>query len=135
METGIDFGDYTSTTLTVKAWQALDAGNYDEVLVFTRKCIQLYRKTADKMQGDLDSYALKEKAFDFWALNDLGTCYFIMGEAYLAQKKYTKALESFRTLVDNYFYAQCWDPKGWFWKPAVAARGKINKIAAEQGLM
>ncbi|MBN1521967.1 MAG: tetratricopeptide repeat protein [Candidatus Aureabacteria bacterium] len=135
METGIDFGDYTSMTLTVKAWNALDSGNYDEVLVYCRKCIQLYTSLADEQQSSLSSYLPKEKAFDAWALNDVGVCYFIMGEAHLGKKEYKKALEAYRTLVEKYFYSQCWDPKGWFWKPAVAARGKINKIAAEQGLM
>ena len=135
METGIDFGDYTSQTLTVKAWQALDAGDYDEVLVYGRKCLQLYKKTADDMQSKLDAYAPKDKAFDYWALNDVGTTYFIMGEAYMGKKEHKKALEAYKILVDEFFYAQCWDPKGWFWKPAVAARGKINKIAAEFGLM
>jgi tetratricopeptide (TPR) repeat protein len=135
IDTGIDFGDYTSCTLTVKAWQALDAGKYDEVMVFCRKCIQLYQSFADEMQGKQDKYLPKENAFDSWALNDVGTCYFIMGEAYMGQKDYKKALEAYKTLVDKYFYSQCWDPKGWFWKPAVAARGKINKIVAEQGMM
>ena len=50
-------------TLTVIAWQALDAGNYDEVLVYTRKCLQLYKKFADEMQSRLDSYAPKEKVW------------------------------------------------------------------------
>ncbi len=135
MKTGIDFGDYTSCTLTTKAWQALTAGNYDECLIYCRKCIQLYRKEAEKMQAKLDGYLPKEKAFDAWALNDVGTCYFIMGEAYSAKKDYKNALKAYKTLVDHFFYAQCWDPKGWFWKPAVAARGKINKIMAEHGGM
>ncbi len=135
MDTGIDFGDYTSQTLTTRAWQALDAGSYDEVLVYTRKCIQLYGKTAIDMQTKLDSYLPKDNAFDVWALNDVGTCHFIMGEAYLGKKEFKRAIDTYKTLVETYFYAQCWDTKGWFWKPAVAARGKINKIAAEHGLM
>ena len=45
------------------------------------------------------------------------------------------ALEAYKTLVEKYSFSQCWDPKGWFWKPAVAARGKINKIQAESGMM
>ena len=86
------------------------------------------------MQANLNGYAPKEKAFDSWALNDVGTCYYIMGESYLAKNNTAKALESYKVLVDKYYYSQCWDQKGWFWKPAVAARGKVNKIAAESGL-
>jgi tetratricopeptide (TPR) repeat protein len=135
METGIDFGDYTSETLTTKAWKALGESKWDECIVYAKKCIQLYTSYADDFQKKLSEYAPKEKAFDYWALNDVGTCYFIMGEAYSGKKDNKAALESYKTLVDKYYYAQCWDPKGWFWKPAVAARGKINKIAAETGLI
>ena len=130
-----DFGDYTSETLTGKAWTALGSGDFDACILYAKKCIQLYKKNAEEMQGNLEGYAPKEKAFDYWALNDVGTCYFIIGEAYMGKNDAKAALEAYKTLVDKYYYAQCWDPKGWFWKPAVAARGKINKIAAERGLI
>jgi tetratricopeptide (TPR) repeat protein len=135
MEQGLDFGNYTSETLTVKAWEALGAQNHDAVIAYTRKCIKLYSKEADRMQAELKDYAAKENAFNYWALNDVGTCYFIMGEAYMAKKENAKALEAYKTVVDKYSFSQCWDPKGWFWKPAVAARGKVNKIQAESGMM
>ncbi|MCK5708653.1 MAG: tetratricopeptide repeat protein [Candidatus Aureabacteria bacterium] len=135
VDAGIDFGDYTSETLAGKAWQALGSGDNDAAIVYARKCIQLYRKKAAEDQAKLDGYAPKEKAFDYWALNDVGSCFFIMGDAYVLKKDSKKALEAYKKLVEEFSYAQCWDPKGWFWKPAVAARGKINKIAAEAGLM
>ena len=132
MEAGIDFGDYTSETLTVKAWKALDMGDNEAAIVFARKCIYLYTRFADDMQSSLNGFAKKGKEFDYWALNDIGTCYYIMGEAYMQMKEYNKSLEAFKILVERYFYTQCWDPHGWFWKPAITARGKIN---AEHGLM
>ena len=97
--------------------------------------MNLYRKPANEQQASLSGFAPKEKAFDYWALNDVGTAFFIMGEAYVKKEDSKKALEAYKTLVDKYPHTQCWDTKGWFWKPAVAARGKINKLAAEQGLM
>ncbi|MBN1521639.1 MAG: tetratricopeptide repeat protein [Candidatus Aureabacteria bacterium] len=135
IEKGLDFGDYSSETLTGKAWAALGAGDNDAAIIYARKCIQLYSKEAKKMQKKLEGYASKEKAFDYWALNDVGTCYLIMGDAYLAKGDKQKAMEAYKILVEDYSYAQCWDPKGWFWKPAVSARGKINKIQSESGMM
>ena len=135
MEQGLDFGNYTSEDLTGKAWQSFGTDDHDATIVYCRKCIKLYQKKADEQQAELKGYAPKDKAFDYWALNDVGTCYFIMGEVYLKKNEPQKALETYKTLVDKYIYAQCWDPKGWFWKPAVAARGKMNKIAAETGMM
>lgn len=129
-----DFGDYTSMTLTVNAWGALDKKDYTGVEVYARKCIDLYEAEALKQQAGLTEFLPKEQAFNVWALNDVGTCYYILGEALLIQAKYKEAKNAYSTIIDKFSFAQCWDPRGWFWKPAVGARGKINKIIAEQGL-
>ncbi|MBI3323763.1 MAG: tetratricopeptide repeat protein [Candidatus Omnitrophica bacterium] len=128
--TPYDFGDYTSQTLTVKAWEALGANDYRGVELYTKKCVELYENDAKKQQASLKEFAPKEKAFDYWALNDVATCYFILGESLLAQKRYQEAKAAYERVVNDFSFAQCWDPKGWFWKVAVGARGKINKILA-----
>ena len=127
----VDFGDYTSETLTTKAWLALIAEEPDLALVYTAKCIELYAKEALKMQASLTAYAPKDNVFNYWALNDVGTCYFITGEALLQKKQWAEAHAAYETCIRDFSYSQCWDPKGWFWKPAVGARGKANKIRAE----
>ncbi|MBI2104268.1 MAG: tetratricopeptide repeat protein [Candidatus Omnitrophica bacterium] len=131
--TSYDFGDYTSQTLTTKAWEALDAKDHKGVELYTRKCIELYEEEAKKQQASLTAFAPKEKAFDNWALNDVATCYFILGESLMVQKRFGEAKEAFERVVSDFGYAQCWDPKGWFWKVAVGARGRLNKILAESG--
>lgn len=132
--TDIDFEDYTSETITRKAWESLTTSNVANTVVYTQKCISLYEKDAKKQQESLSNYAPKEKAFDYWALNDVGTCYFIQGEAYAKNKEWQKALDSYQKVINDYFYSQCWDSRGWFWKPSVASRGKLNKIMSEQGI-
>lgn len=129
-----DFGDYTSMTLAVNAWGCLDKKDYAGVEIYTRKCIELYEEEALKQQASLTDYLPKEQAFNPWALNDVGTCYYILGEALMAQGKYQEAKEVFSKIIDKLSFSQCWDPRGWFWKPAVKARGNINKIIAEHGL-
>ena len=131
--TPYDFGDYTSQTLTVKAWEALGTNDHKGVEIYTKKCVQLYEEEAKKQQASLTDYAPKEKAFDYWALNDVATCYFILGESLLAQKRYPEAKAAFERVVNDFSFAQCWDPKGWFWKVAVGSRGRLNKILAESG--
>jgi len=127
-----DIGNDTSETLTVKAWNALGTKNLEAVEFYTSRCIKKYSDEAQKFQSELTEYAPKERAFDYWALNDVGTCYFIRGEAYMNGKMWDKAEKDFQIILDNYSYAQCWDPKGWFWKPAVGARGRLNKIKVEK---
>jgi tetratricopeptide (TPR) repeat protein len=134
LKSDVDFEDYTSETLTRKAWESFGGGNYTNAIIYANKCIELYDKDAKKQQESLTTYAPKEKAFDYWALNDVGTCHFVLGETYSKQKEWKKAVDAYEKLVNEYSYSQCWDPRGWFWKPAVAARGKLNKIKAEQGI-
>ena len=84
------------------------------------------------MQAKLHSYPRPKKVFDYWALNDVGTYYYIIGEAYLGKKEYEKSLEAYRTLLSDYSYAQCWDPQGWFWKPKEEAEYRIGEILSEK---
>ena len=132
IETGVnyDFGDYSSSFLTTQAWKALLADDLDTVNAYTNKVIELYAGKAKQMQESMTEYAWesKDKIFSFWALNDVGTSLFIKGEAYKKAEKNKEAKEAYKQLVDNYFYAQCWDPKGWFWKPAEAAQEALNAL-------
>lgn len=129
----LDFGDYTSSHLIQKAWAALAANDLDQVLAYVNKASDLYAKKAKEMQASLTEYPWesKEKIFSFWALNDVGTGYFILGEAYKAAGKTKEAQEAYKKLIDEYSYSQCWDPQGWFWKPAEAAQEKIAALESE----
>lgn len=126
--TPYDFGDYTSATLTTKAWDALNQGDHQGVEVYVKKCINLYEAEAKAQQAQLADFATKDKAFSSWALNDVATCYFILGESLLKQKRYDEAKAAFERIINDFSFAQCWDPKGWFWKVAVGARDRLNKI-------
>jgi hypothetical protein len=82
------------------------------------------------MQAGMTEYAWEspEKIHSFWAVNDVGTGMFILGEAYRIAGKNAEALAAFKQVVSDYLYAQCWDPNGWFWKPAEAAQQKIVEL-------
>ena len=126
-----EFGDASSQTLTAKAWTALGEGDFDKVAVFTGKCLELYADDADRQQADLEDFLPKEKAHDAWALNDVGTCCFIAGQALEKQNRPADAAAAYRKLVDSYGYAQCWDPQGWFWRPAEAAAQRLKQLDFE----
>ena len=128
----LDYGDYASVTLTTKAWDALGEGRYADAVKYTEKCAEMYTDEARQMQLTLSAKAPKERAHDYWALNDVGTGYFIRGEALMKLKKDDEALAAYKTLVSDFSYAQAWDPKGWFWAPADAAAQKIELIEARQ---
>jgi len=124
----LDFGDYSSSAITTKAWQALDSKNYPAVLAYTNKCIDSFKAQAVEMQGKLKEAAPKDSASQYWALNDVGTCYFIQGKALDDQGDKKGAMAAYKFLTDNLSFAQCWDTKGWFWKPADAARKRLAEL-------
>ena len=125
----LDFGDYTSATLTSKAWKASEAKDFASAAGYAAKCIEMHGGVAVQQQKALTApLTEKEEIFKQWALNDVGTCYFIQGQVLEKQGKTKEAVASYKFLVDNLGYAQCWDPKGWFWKPADAAAGRIKAL-------
>ncbi len=126
----VDFGNSTSQELTTKAWGALTDNKLEDVLAYTNKCISQYGAKAKDMQSSLTEYPWesKEKIFSFWALNDVGTCLFIQGEAYQNAGKIEEAKKAYQKLIDEYSFAQCWDPQGWFWKPKEAAQQKLDQL-------
>jgi hypothetical protein len=123
-----DFGDQSSATLTKKAWEALAAGNGEHVLAYTGKCRELYAAEAKKQQESLTDFATADKAHDAWALNDVGACLFIEGQLREKQGKPKEAIAAYRELTDELKFCQCWDTKGWFWKPAEAAAGRLKEL-------
>jgi tetratricopeptide (TPR) repeat protein len=134
---GYNYGDYRSATLTDKAWKALKANDIEAVLAYTNKCIELYASDAKKMQASLKEYpkgasegGSNEEVFEYWALNDVGTCLFIQGEAYRKADMLEEAKESYNTLIKDYKFSQCWDQQGWFWRPAEAAQEKLDMLLA-----
>ena len=130
-EDSLDYGDYTSVTLQVKSWDALGEGKYEDAVKYTEKCTELYEEKAREMQASLSAKPATEDVHDYWALNDVGTCYFIRGEALAKLRRNTEAIAAFKVVRDELYYAQAWDPKGWFWAPADAAYPRIEMLEAK----
>ena len=128
----VNFGDYRSSTLATKAWEALEKNDIESVLAYTNKCIELYAEQARKMQSELKDYptGTNEEIFKYWALNDVATSYFIQGEAYRKAKMKDESKEAFTKVVKDYSFGQTWDVKGWFWKPSEAAKEKLAMAEA-----
>lgn len=126
-----DFGDHSSSTLTTKAWNALGAQNYDDALACINKCLELYEGKALEMQAALKEYAPADSAAKMWALNDVGTCLFIKGELLVKKGDLKSAKEAYQRVFKEFKFAQTWDTKGWFWKPAEAAKQKFVELGVD----
>lgn len=128
IETGYDFGDYSSEYLTNKAWEGFDKKDYRQVEVYAQKCTHLYEEQAKSQEASLKDFAPDSFIPYYWSLNNVGTCYFILGESYLAQKRYDKAKKTYQKVINDYSHARCWDPRGWFWKVSEVTRERLKKI-------
>ncbi|MDF3130539.1 beta-glucanase precursor [Kiritimatiellaeota bacterium B1221] len=129
--TAQDFGDFSSQTLTGKAWEAYGNGDLELALKYTAKCKEMFLEDAKKQQKEQAALEVKptgEAIHEFWALNDVGTCLYIEGQVKEKQEKIKEALAAYKILVEELSLSQCWDEKGWFWKPADAANGRIKQL-------
>jgi len=115
-----------SEHMTLRAWQAFIDERHTEALAYTRECITRWSDEARRMNDAMTGYADSREAATLWALNDVGTCYFIMAETYAKLGMYPEATRAHETLARDFEYSQCWDPKGWYWRPAEVAREKLD---------
>ncbi len=128
---GLDFGNRTSTYLVQKAWASSAARDFNSAAIYANKAIELYSDKAKQMQANLSAYPAGSAGniFQYWALNDVGTALYILGEDELNAGKKQEAMKTFQEIIDDYSYAQCWDIHGWFWKPASVAKDKLVMAA------
>ena len=136
----VDFGDYTSETLTTKAWLAMDQGDYATAVIYADKCIEMFMDEAVAMQAevklkreteDVKRKQTNQEVFDNWALNDVGTSFFIKGEAMANMGREEEAVEAYKVVMNQLYYAQTYDPQGWFWSPAEAADKKVVMLTQD----
>lgn len=122
-----------SSIYTTRAWKALEEKNWNEVILITDECIDKFIQEAKQQQATLNELPT-DNASDYWALNDVGTCYFIKCEALaMMGGEYEEMLiQSLKILVDELTYAQCWDSQGWYWDPASSAKKKLRQIEFQQ---
>jgi hypothetical protein len=118
----------TSTDLMIKSWGVHGKKEIENTFKYTQQCIDLYKEEADLQQASLTEIPQDSDIAAFSSLNNVATCYFIQAESYMRQGKNDEAKEIFNLIIDKYPYAQAWDPRGWYWVIADAARQSIKKI-------
>jgi beta-glucuronidase len=122
----------SSGELIVKAWQAhgiKDEEHYALTMQYTQQLIDLYKDEADRQQASLKTFPKNKNEIEsVQILNDVGTAYFIQGECYRDQGKFEEAIKAFKVVLYQYCYAQAWDPRGWYWKVALAAKESVVKL-------
>lgn len=126
-----DFSDISHWNLTVSAWESLAGKDFEGVFAYANKCLELYEPKAKEMAVGMKSFSRPGHEDEFALVNDVATSHYVMGEAYMKLGRAEDALKEFKYVIANYPYAQCWDPKGWFWKVSEVSGKNIDKLAKE----
>ena len=118
----------TSSSLTSQAWEALAAKDFTTAKAKIERCQNLFGEKASEMQSSLSVVPGPDTANEFWALNDVGTCVFILGKVCEAEGKNSEAITAYEKVIKEYPMSQCWDKQGWYWQPAVAAKERLTAL-------
>ncbi len=121
----------SSAALVTEAWAAFERKDYAAARAAIARCQSLYGTQAAEMQSKLTALPDKENAHGQWALNDVGTCTFVLGRVAEAEGQKDEARAAYRMVVEQYSFSQCWDTQGWFWQPAVASKERIAALTLD----
>jgi exo-beta-1,3-glucanase (GH17 family) len=125
---------YDAEELNTHAWMALENGNLVKAAACADKVIQTWPIEAQRQQDERvqkgicdatpdpnDQVQVEEYWDSYWAVNYVAASWFIRGEAFRLQEKWSEAKESYR-MVEKYDCAYAWDQRGWFWNIVESAR-------------
>lgn len=115
-----------------EAWKILSQKDYALLDKLVDECVQKYGEEANRQQASLSDFPPQDKIDLYKSLNDVATCLFVNIEALVRQEKNEEAKQACRDLIKKYPFAQAWDPRGWYWKVAVAAQSTLDKL--EKGI-
>ncbi len=114
-----------ASDLIAKAWDAQGKRQYDKVLEYTQKCIDLYKQEGDRQHASLNIYPTSVVE----PLTSVALAYFIQAEALMRQQKWDESMKKFQFVIDQYRFVVAFDPsRGVFWKVAGVAQESIDKI-------
>ena len=113
------YGDMDPATLTNAAWANLSAGDVEATVACALKCIDLYAQQA-------------LETGDEGLINNVGTAYFILGQALEAAGDTAGAAEAYQTQINQFGTAQAYDPgtDSW-WSVNTASQEKLQALGVD----
>jgi len=123
----------------VEMFKRYDVGDYKGALVCIDEIVLQWSDEAKQQQAqkqiDNCDYTPKpdnEEEVDafwkeYWALNDVGTAWFMRGEILRKQGNCVEAVIAYETVIKEYSCAYAWDPRGWYWSVAKGAQTGLQR--------
>ena len=120
--------DIPSRELVRQAWESSGKNDLDKVIELTNRCLILYGEKAKTLEAQLTAFPTRAEEGKYQELDDVGTCLFIQAEALMNHGKTDEARQLFRKIIDEYKWAQAWDPRGWFWSVREKSQSSIDML-------
>jgi beta-glucuronidase len=116
----------SSEELVRRAWEASHKNDIDKIKSLLDEALPIYGEEANKQEASLSSFPIRGQENNYQALNDIGTLYFIYGEALMNAGRKDESIAVFQKNIQDYKWAQNWDPRGWFWSTAEKSQSSID---------
>ena len=122
--------------LAADAWRAYNRGDFTGAVGVAERCTSTFRKQADDMESKLHTLgeeplpvtpAEKSSVLARGPLNDVATCYFILGQAAVRLQQRERATQGFEAAA-QYSHAFSYNQDGSFWSPAQAAIEELARL-------
>ncbi len=114
-----------------QAWEASGQKNVQRLEELVGQCITLYGKEAKEQQKQLTGFRPRGQEEQYQTLNSAATCLFIRAEALMNAGKTEEAVVRFQEIMDEYPWAQAWDPRGWYWSVAEKSQASIDVLTGK----
>ncbi len=125
------------TQLSVKefvrrSWAASSQSNWDELNTIVEKCVAAYGQEAKKLHKQLTIFPTRDVIDQYSVMNDVATCLFVKAEGLMHQGKNDEATALFKQLMNDYKWAQAWDPsRGSYWSIAEKSQASIDVMSGK----
>ncbi len=120
-----------SQDLVRQAWEASSQNDFERLNALVNQCVELYGSEAKELQKKLTSLPARGDESQYQVLNDVATCLFIRAEALMNTGKTDEAIVRFQEIMDEYPWAQAWDPRGWYWSVTEKSQDSINVLTGK----
>lgn len=121
----------SSQDLVRQAWEASGQNNVDRLEGVVRQCVDMYGQEAMEQEKKLTGFPARGEEEQYRLLNDVATCLFIRAEGLMNSGKTEDARVRFQEIIDDYPFAQAWDPRGWYWSVAEKSQASLNVLTGK----
>ncbi|MFP4473680.1 MAG: glycoside hydrolase family 2 TIM barrel-domain containing protein [Candidatus Omnitrophota bacterium] len=127
-EPDIDPDAPDSAACVQQAWELSNQGKLEELNDLVEECLKYYKEAALVQQKGLEDFPTVTQRAEYQILNDVGTILFIRAEALMNYGRTEEAVKRFEEIIEQFPWAQAWDPRGWFWSVKEKSQDSIKVI-------